>query len=64
MRLPNANKALVEQEKVLGYLLNTQHRYGASKAKFFHNFGFTVQSWQILAEALSIHGRQNEVSRK
>ena len=35
MRLPEAEFALVEREKVLGYLLNRAHRYGASKARFF-----------------------------
>jgi hypothetical protein len=64
MKLPNADKALVEQEKILGYLLNSQHRYGSSKAKFFGKFGFTAQSWQVLADALLGHGRQHEVSRQ
>ena len=36
------NTAVVEKEKICGYLLNAEHRYGAGKAKFFAAFGFTV----------------------
>ena len=64
MKLPNADLAVVEQEKVCGYLLNAEHRYGASKAKFFAEFGFTLESWEVLAEALREHGRRHEVSKE
>ena len=60
MKLPNANLALVEPEKVTGYLLNPAHRYGASKARFFAEFGFDAAS---LAKALCEHGRRHEVAR-
>jgi hypothetical protein len=64
MKLPNEHLAIVEQEKICGYLLNSQHRYGASKARFFMEFGFTLESWQMLADALLEHGRQHEVSKE
>jgi hypothetical protein len=64
MKLPNADRAVVEQEKICGYLLNAQHRYGASKAKFFDEFGFTLDSWEMLADALREHGQQHEVSKE
>ena len=35
MRLPEAELGLVEREKVLDYLLNRAHRYGASQARSF-----------------------------
>ncbi len=38
MTLPNAHLALVEREKITEYLLNTEHLYGASKARFFSAF--------------------------
>lgn len=63
MKLPNADLAFVEQEKICGYLLNAQHRYGASKAKFFAEFGFSLASWEVLADALREHGQQHEVSK-
>jgi hypothetical protein len=63
MKLPHAEKAVVEQAKIVDYLLNPAHRYGASKARFFPRFGFRVEEWQLLALALRDHGRQNEVSK-
>ena len=63
MKLPNAHLAMVEPEKMTGYLLNLGHRYGASKARFFEEFGFNVEAWQQLATALREHGQQHEVSR-
>jgi len=63
MKLPNANKATVEREKIADYLLNLSHRFGASKARFFLKFGFSLDKWEILAGALLIHGQTNEVKR-
>jgi hypothetical protein len=39
MKLPNASELIVEREKILDYLLNPTHRYGAAKARFFTTFG-------------------------
>jgi hypothetical protein len=63
MRLPNAHLALVEREKITEYLLNTEHFYGASKARFFNQFGFNLTEWETLAHALREHGQLYEVSR-
>ena len=63
MKLPNAHLAVVEDDKITGYLFNPTHRYGASKARFFGAFGFNRQRWQLLAAALKKHGQQHEVSR-
>ena len=61
MKLPHAEKVVVEREKIVDYLLNVAHRYGASKARFFSEFGFQVQEWERLGEALREHGRTHEV---
>lgn len=61
MKLPNPDKLVVEREKILDYLLNSAHRYGASKARFFTGFGFRLEEWERLAEALREHGRTQEV---
>ena len=63
MKLPNAEDLIVEREKIVDYLLNAAHRYGASKARFFGEFGFRVERWEVLAEALLEHGRRHEVAR-
>jgi hypothetical protein len=62
MKLPNAEAAIVERAKVVDYLLNPTHRHGASKARFFAEFGFRAEAWEELALVLWEHGRQNEVS--
>ena len=63
MRLPNAELAVVEREKITEYLLNPEHRYGASKARFFGAFGFEVETWEVLANALREHALNYEVNR-
>lgn len=63
MKLPNADKLIVEREKIQDYLLNPDHRFGASKARFFERFGFTLEHWDRLAEALRAHGQAYEVKR-
>jgi hypothetical protein len=62
MKLPNANKAIVDRKKIVDYLLNPAHPAGGSKALFFLRFGFTVANWQHLTEALLRHARENEVT--
>ena len=62
MKLPNADKLIVEREKIVDYLLNPAHRFGASKARFFAEFGFRLEEWERLAEALREHGRTQEVA--
>jgi hypothetical protein len=63
MRLPNAHQAIIDRDKITEYLLNNAHRYGASKAKFFGEFGFKLAAWEILAKALIEHAQRNEVSK-
>lgn len=63
MKLPNADQLSVEREKIVGYLMNSAHRYGAAKAKFFKALGFQADAWEILAEALREHGRTHEIAR-
>ena len=63
MKLPNAKNLTVEREKILEYLLNPSHRYGAAKARFFTGFGFQAEAWGVLAEALREHGRAHDVTR-
>ena len=61
MKLPNALLAVVEREKVVDYLLNRAHRYGASKAEFFSKYGFLLEKWEVLAQALLQHCQKHDV---
>ena len=63
MKLPNAEHAVVEREKIIDYLLNPTHRYGASKAEFLLDFGFRLDEWEQLADALREHGQTHEVMK-
>jgi hypothetical protein len=63
MKLPNPDKLVVEREKVADYLLNPTHRFGASKARFFTHFGFRVEAWEQLAQALREHGQKHDVTK-
>ena len=63
MKMPNAHLAIVEREKIAGYLLNPEHPYGTSKARFFVAFGFTPDAWAALAAELRVHGQTHEVAR-
>jgi hypothetical protein len=59
--MPDAESAYVEEQKVRGYLLCTDHPDGGAKAAFFMGFGFRVEDWEELSEALLRHARQNEL---
>jgi hypothetical protein len=40
-----------EREKIVDYWLSFSHRYGASKARFFAEFGFLGEEWEQLSSA-------------
>jgi hypothetical protein len=63
VKLPNAHLARVEQGKIMDYLLNSQHRFGASKAQFFTGHGFHLQEWESLADSLLAHGQKHDVGK-
>jgi hypothetical protein len=62
VKLPNADRAFVPARKIIHYLLSSAHRDGQHKAAFFRSFGFTIQSWEVLASALLNHARTHEVT--
>jgi hypothetical protein len=62
MKVPNAHLAQVDREKIVNCLLNPAHRYGVSTARFFGEFGYRVETWEVLAAALREHVQRNEVS--
>ena len=52
MKLPNPERAVIAQEKLTGYLLNTAHKRGGPKARLLELFGYRAADWQQLADAL------------
>lgn len=60
MRLPNADRAIVDDAKVRDYLLSPDHRDGHSKARFFGALGFTRDGWPLFRDALLTVARDGE----
>jgi hypothetical protein len=63
LKLPNIDRAIIPQEKIVGYLLSFKHHDGRSKADFFTKLGFTTDAWQDLAKALLRHADDNKVAK-
>src|SRR5213592_1322 len=63
VKLPNAEKAVVEREKVANYLLNAAHPDNGGKAAFFEELGFRRADPETLAKALQKLAHQAEVTR-
>lgn len=63
MKLPNAEKALVPRAKIVHYLLDLTNENGKAKALFFLAFGFSTESWQVMAQALTQHAREHDVTK-
>jgi hypothetical protein len=59
MRLPRARWAIIEQRKILGYLLSLGHPIGAAKCRFLGQIGFQKQAWHLLVVALRSHALEN-----
>ena len=62
MTLPGIEIAVIDERKVVDYLLAADHPEGASKAAFFEAHGFQRDKWLALAEALRNHARGHPVT--
>lgn len=60
-RLPQPDDLIVEQVKLMRYLLDASHPDGVSKARFFKSLGFSLLTWRLLAAALIEHGQERDV---
>ena len=61
MKLPYSDRLEISQTKVAQYLLSSTHRAGRGKARFFSAFGFQASSWEMLAQTLQQHAKDNVV---
>lgn len=52
MRLPNADRAVVDDAKVRDYLLSSAYPVGRFKSVFFVALGFSADRWELLRDAL------------
>jgi hypothetical protein len=63
LKLPNHQTAVLPAAKVEDYLLSHTHPDGRGKARFLESFGFSVDDWQTLAEALQRHAASHELAK-
>jgi len=59
--LPNKSAAVVEDKKIIEYLLNENHPVGGSKAKFFLSKGYNVNDIRAFRKTLLYHANNNAV---
>ena len=72
MKLPFAERAIVEPEKVREYLLSATHSVGRFKAAFFSVLGYTDENWaelqrdllRIAAEGEAVQGKFSRFGNK
>jgi hypothetical protein len=63
LKLPNLEKAVITKPKIVNYLLDLTSENGKAKARFFLAFGFTIEAWEVMAEALTQHASDHEVTK-
>ena len=61
MKVPNADAAKVDRDKLERYLLSLAHPIGRSKARFLHAAGFGESNVAALAEALKEIAQTEEI---
>jgi hypothetical protein len=60
MPFPDAERAVVTEEKVHDYLLNPNHPVGGPKAAWFASIGYSIDNWQDLVDDLLMLARSVE----
>ena len=64
MRIPNADRAVIDPVKLHGYLLAANHPVGRFKAAFFQALGYSSDRWrQLEADLRSQHLSQDVTIR-
>ena len=64
LKVPNAHHARVDREKIADYLLSPDNPNSEGKPGFFSRFGFSVDRWEIFAEALRLHCLRNDIAEE
>ena len=63
-RVPHLDRAVVPEAKIVNYLLSARHSGGRAKARFLKSFGFRVQDWHVLRDAVIAHATATLVPRR
>ncbi len=51
-KLPNAERAIIDAEKLRDYVLSSAHPVGRFKAAFFGEMGYSSENWEIFERHL------------
>ncbi len=51
-KLPNANKAIIDEDKLRNCILSSTHPLGRFKATFFLKLGYSADNWQSFEQDL------------
>jgi hypothetical protein len=62
VRLPGAERSVVDPAKVRDYLLSSAHPVGRFKARFFLGLGYSPENWQALVLDLRRHAEGGRVT--
>src|ERR1043165_6160127 len=52
MRIPNADRAIIDSDKLVRYLLDVDHPQGGPKARLLVSLGYSTLQWQQLENDL------------
>ena len=63
MRIPNADRAVIDPTKLHGYLLSRNHPVGRFKAAFFLTLGYSPEGWRRLAADLRVQHLPHDATR-
>lgn len=63
MKIPNADRAIIAQDKLCDYLLNIDHEWGGSKARRLVAMGYALDQWQRLESDLRAQHLTVDVDR-
>lgn len=61
VKLPNIDAAVIEDAKLIDYLLNPAHPWGAAKARFLESFGFSSARPDEARAAFQEHARRHDI---
>ena len=50
--LPNAERAVIDAEKLYGYVLSFAHPVGRFKAAYFRRLGYSAENWEAFERSL------------
>lgn len=59
MKIPGAERAFIDPQKLTDYLLSPIHPVGRFKAAWFARLGFTLGNWPLLQARLSALARSD-----